>query len=119
MENVKTILDSVMSGIDGAMAAALVDYSSGMALGTAGSGINLDVAAAGNTDVVRAKLRTMESLGIQGSIEDILITLDTQYHIIYLVPGKSLFMYLVLSKDRANLAMARYRLKSLTSDLQV
>ena len=90
-----------------------------MALGTLGSGLNLDMAAAGNTEVVRAKLRTMESLGIQGSIEDILITLDTQYHIIYLVPNKSLFMYLVLSKDRANLAMARYKLKALTADLKI
>ncbi|WP_425146393.1 DUF4388 domain-containing protein [Deinococcus sp.] len=119
MENVKNILESALNTIDGAMAVALVDYSSGMALGTLGSGVNLDIAAAGNTEVVRAKLRTMESLGIQGSIEDILITLDGQYHIIYLVPNKSLFMYLVLSKDRANLAMARYKLKALTSDLRI
>ena len=119
MENVKSILESALSTIDGAMAVALVDYGSGMALGTLGSGLNLDMAAAGNTEVVRAKLRTMESLGIQGSIEDILITLDTQYHIIYLVPNKSLFMYLVLSKDRANLAMARYKLKALTADLKI
>ncbi|MFK7604361.1 roadblock/LC7 domain-containing protein [Deinococcus sp. SM5_A1] len=100
------------------MAAALVDYESGMALGTMGSGVNLDVAA-GNTEVVRTKLRTMKSLGIDGEIEDILITLQNQYHIIYMVPGQTLFLYLVLAKDKANLAMARYKLKALGKDITI
>lgn len=118
MSNVKEILDSSMS-IEGALAAALVDYSSGMALGTAGGGMNLELAAAGNTEVVRAKLRTMDSLGIKGQIEDILITLENQYHIIYVMPQLSMFLYLVLSKDRANLAMARFKLKSLASSMTI
>ncbi|MXV20844.1 DUF4388 domain-containing protein [Deinococcus xianganensis] len=116
MSNVNELLDSAMS-IDGALAAALVDYSSGMALGTAGGGMNLELAAAGNTEVVRAKLRTMDSLGIKGQIEDILITLESQYHIIYVMPQLSMFMYLVLSKDRANLAMARFKLKALAGTM--
>lgn len=119
MANVKEILDSAVRTIDGAMAAALVDYSSGMALGMVGSGVNLEMAAAGNTEVVRAKMRTMEALGIQGNIEDILITLDRQYHIIYLMPHLRLFMYLVLNKDQANLAMARYKLKALSQDIKI
>ena len=119
MANVKTTLDSLIGDIDGSMAVALVDFQSGMALGTAGSGVNLDVAAAGNTEVVRAKMRVMEALGIKGQIEDILITLETQYHLIYLVPNQSLFLYLVLAKDRANLAMARYKLKAIGGELKV
>lgn len=119
MANVKDTLDAALHNIDGAMAAALVDYSSGMALGTVGSGVNLEVAAAGNTEVVRAKLRTMSSLGIQGSIEDILITLDKQYHIIYLIPGQTLFLYLVLNRDQANLAMARFKIKGLGSEIKI
>lgn len=119
MANVKETLNSATNDIDGAMAAALVDYESGMALGTMGSGVNLDVAAAGNTEVVRAKLRTMKSLGIDGEIEDILITLQNQYHIIYMVPGQTLFLYLVLAKDKANLAMARYKLKALGKDITI
>lgn len=90
-----------------------------MALGTIGSGINLEVAAAGNTEVVRAKLRTMDALGISGQIEDILITLHDQYHIIYIVPDQPLFMYLVLQKDKSNLAMARYRLRALVKDISI
>ena len=61
--------------IDGAMCAALVDSSSGMILGQLGSGVDLEIAAAGNTEVVRAKLKTMRALGITDAIEDILITL--------------------------------------------
>lgn len=119
MANVKETLNAATSSIDGAMAAALVDYESGMALGLAGSGLDLELAAAGNTEVVRAKMRTMDMLGIKGEIEDILITLQSQYHIIYIVPDRTLFLYLVLAKDKANLAMARYKLKSLVAALNI
>ncbi|WP_030438969.1 hypothetical protein [Actinoplanes subtropicus] len=110
--------------IDGAVGAALVDHSSGMALGTVGGGKDLDltVAAAGNTDVVRAKLRAMEMLNISEKVEDILITLDTQYHVIRPLAsrsGKGLFLYLVLKKDRANLAMARHRLRTIEQTLDM
>ena len=56
------------------------------------------------------KLKTMKALGVGGSIEDILITLDSQYHIITMVKSKEgLFMYTVLDKAKSNLAMARYK----------
>jgi hypothetical protein len=121
MTNVDVILKEAV-GIDGAIAALLVDYQSGMSLGQAGDAtlMNLDVAAAGNTDVVRSKMRTMESLGLDDQIEDILITLGKAYHLIRLTekhPG--LFIYLVLDRSRANLAMARHKLGTLSAQLEI
>lgn len=119
MANINETLAELMT-LDGAIAAAVVDASSGMLLGKAGSGLNLDVAAAGNTEVVRAKLKTMKALGVTGGIEDILITLDKQYHIITLVQSKEgLFMYTVLDKAKSNLAMARYKAADAQSKLTV
>jgi hypothetical protein len=93
---------------DGAMCAALVDANSGMMLGSAGTGLDLELAAAGNTEVVRAKLKTMQILGLSDTLEDILITLGKQYHIIRPLQAKAgIFLYLVLDKAKANLAMAR------------
>ncbi|AIV32445.1 hypothetical protein LMJ38_33360 [Streptomyces sp. R1] len=124
MANLETSLKECLGSIDGATAVALVDYTSGMALGTLGGGkdFNLEVAAAGNTDVVRSKLRTMEHLGLKDEIEDILITLNTQYHMIRLLKGRGgngLFLYLVLDASRANLAMARHQLRRIEGDLEV
>ncbi len=122
--NIDTALKEAMS-IAGATGVALVDYDSGMSLGTLGGGewMNLDIAAAGNTEVVRAKLRVMKSLGLKDTIEDILITLHHQYHLIRLLaPAKgspTLFLYLVLDRDRANLALARHYLKRIENDLMV
>lgn len=106
--------------IDGAMAAALVDMGSGMALAKIGSGVNLDVAAAGNTEVLKSKLKTMASLGLKDNIEDMLITLGTQYHLIRPIPHKQgLFLYLVLDKTKGNLAMARFKLMTVEKDITV
>ncbi|GHA91246.1 hypothetical protein ACIQRS_12275 [Streptomyces termitum] len=124
MASVETSLKEAMTSIEGTVGAALVDYTSGMALGTLGGGKDLDltVAAAGNTDVVRAKIRTMEMLGINDEIEDVLITLGGQYHLIRLIRGRGgngLFLYIVLDKGRANLAMARHQLKRIESELEM
>ena len=117
--NIKNTLENLVADVEGAKAAAVVDYKSGMALGMVGSGLNLEVAAAGNTQVVRAKMKTMADLGLKGEIEDILITLEDQYHIIRPLAGHSLFMYLVLSREQANLAMARYKLASVSDVVTV
>ncbi|MFF4490574.1 hypothetical protein ACFY0F_29585 [Streptomyces sp. NPDC001544] len=124
MASVEVSLKEMMTAVEGALGAAVVDYTSGMALGTLGGDkdLNLTIAAAGNTDVIRAKVRTMEELGLKSRIEDILITLERQYHLIRLITGRSgngLFLYLVLDKERSNLAMARHQLKRVEEQLEV
>ena len=124
MANIDTALKDAMA-IDGAIGVALVDYTSGLTLGVMGGGPGMDVtiAAAGNTDVVRSKLRTLEMLGLPDGIEDILITLDSQYHLIRLLQprrqGEALFMYLALAKSRSNLGLARHQLRRIEAELEV
>jgi hypothetical protein len=115
MSNIDHALD-LAANIKGAFAVAVVDYDSGMTLGSRGGSpeFDLDVAAPGNSDVVRTKLEVMAKLGLRESIEDILITLDTQYHLIRPIHGNTeekLFFYLVLNRTQANLAMARRDLR--------
>lgn len=118
--NIKDSL-AKLNQIDGFVGAALVDSESGMLLGQEGGGnLNLEVAAAGNTEVVRAKRKTMQSLALKEQIEDILITLGKQYHLIRPLRSRStIFFYLALDRQRANLAMARIALADVEKELQV
>ena len=122
MSNIEIALKEAMT-IDGSIGVAVVDYASGMALGMLGGGAELDLntAAAGNTEVVRAKMRTLDMLNLHNEgIEDILITLNSQYHLIRPLTKKGSqghFLYLALDRKRANLALARLRLRQIEDNL--
>ena len=119
MTTIKQALDEIMT-LDGAMCTALVDSSSGMIMGQAGSGVDLEAAAAGNTEVVRAKLKTMRSLGLNDVIEDILITLGKQYHLIRpMARNEGVFIYAVLEKSKSNLALARRKILDVEKGLMI
>ena len=117
MSTVKQVLEDILT-LDGAMCAALVDSTSGMMLGSVGSGLDLEVAAAGNTEVMRSKTKVMRALGLNDVIEDILITLGKQYHILRPSSRKEgVFLYVVLDKSRSNLAMARRKVHDADKEL--
>lgn len=119
MSNIDESLQELMD-VDGAMGCCIVDYMSGMVLGMAGGGVDLELAAAGNSQVVKAKVATMQSLGIKGEIDDMLITLSSQIHIIRPTAGhEDLFIYLVLDKTKSNLALARRKVQSVEKALSV
>ncbi len=117
MPTLTDTLDDLLT-IDGALCAAIVDSDSGMMLAEAGTGLDLEVASAGNTEVMRAKLRTMRQLGLDDAIDDILVTLSSQYHIIRpLRQNADVFIYLVLDRARSNLALARLKVKGSDVDI--
>lgn len=120
VSNIRAILDQAME-IDGAIGVALADYESGMCLGTAGGreGFDLEVAAAGNSEVIRSKHKVMSALGLTDEIQDILISLGREYHIMFPRQGTSLFLYMSFDRKTANLALARHKLASLSSQLNV
>jgi predicted regulator of Ras-like GTPase activity (Roadblock/LC7/MglB family) len=117
MATIPQSLDELLT-CDGAMCCAVVDAESGMMLGSAGTGVDLEVAAAGNTEVMRAKQKVMRALGLDDVIDDILITLGKQYHLIRPSSRKEgTFVYFVLDKSKSNLALARRKMQEVDKNL--
>ncbi len=108
-----------LSQVSGYLGACLVDSKTGLMLGYDGGGtLNLEVAAAGNSEVVRAKCKAMAALGLNDAIEDVLVTLGKHYHLIRpLAHTDGLFVYLVLDKAKSNLAIGRHELSNLERQL--
>jgi len=114
MNNIEGALDKMMS-INGAIAGAIVDWDSGMTLGARTMGnFDIEMAAAGNAEVVKAKMATIKRTDLQEDIKDILITLTGQLHIVSLVEEQpELFLYVALNSAQANLALARNTMQSI------
>ncbi|MEU5420369.1 hypothetical protein [Streptomyces sp. NPDC020667] len=105
MDAVETALEKALA-IDGATGVAIVDFQQRRVLGALdrGSGLDMDKVAYGDSDVMRAKLYTLELLGYTpDSVEDILITLAGELHMIRPLPRLregGIFIYLVLDRER-------------------
>lgn len=103
------IVNALVS-IKGVNAAAIVDYGSGMMLASRCDDPNFDleVAAAGNVNVIRAKMRVMQMLDINDTIHDIQVDFSGQYHLICPCTKKdNMFVYLVAKRPAANLSIIR------------
>ena len=108
-------VQNIITDLPGLMAVAVVDATSGMALASHSNspGLNPDTAAAYNTEVVKQKQKAMAALKLNGEkIEDILISLSNQAHLIKLSDNGSKFIYLVVNSRDTNLAIAREVLRS-------
>lgn len=118
MPNYKESL-SKLDSLDGFIGACLCDAESGMVLAMEGGGmLNLEVAGASNAEVVRAKRKAAKNLNLKDDIEDILITLGKQYHLIRPLKAKpNVFFYLALDRSRSNLGMARMTLADVEREL--
>ncbi|WP_170516119.1 roadblock/LC7 domain-containing protein [uncultured Ruegeria sp.] len=112
---------SKLSEIKGLLGACLVDSDTGLTLGTeGGSKFDLDTAGAANVEVVRAKLQAIEALKLNDTIEDILITLGKQFHLVRpLDKNPNIFVYVALDKKTANLGLARLQVKAVEETLSL
>ena len=113
---------NALADINGFIGACIEDSEPGLLLGSIGGGdaFALAAAAAGNTEVVRAKLAAMATLNLDDSIEDILITLGKQFHLIRPMEATpTVFLYVALDKKAANLGMARIQVKNVEKTLTI
>ena len=121
MENEMSLNISELTEISGFIGACVVDSDTGLMLASEGGGkLDLEAAGAANTQVVKAKLQAIETLALDDAIEDILITLGMQFHLIRpLEKNPSIFIYVALEKKAANLGLARIQAKKVEQTLSI
>ncbi len=132
--NVREVLSGEVMAIDGAVAAALLEYSTGITLERVGvelgQGVvgqtsirkiapNPELLSASMCQTLRDQRQNLDRLGISDHVEDMVVTLGQQYHLLYLLPGTSLFIHMTLQKDLANLPLARHLLKIAANGLRL
>jgi CheY-like chemotaxis protein len=117
---VEAVLEDALE-IAGVVGVALVHAPSGRVLGAAGGRVSFDVelAAGAAAELVRAQARWLGALDLDDAIDDVILTLGKQYHLVRpLGAGRDDFLYLVLSRQRANLGQARQQLAKLARRLE-
>ncbi|MEM7469951.1 MAG: roadblock/LC7 domain-containing protein [Pseudomonadota bacterium] len=110
---------SNLSNISGFLGGCLVDTETGLMMASeGGEDIDLETAGAANAEVIKAKMAAMEMLELDENIDDILITLGSQFHLIRpLADMPTVFLYTALDKKAANLGMARVQVKKVEGSL--
>ena len=112
MANEKTLMDvfaRIEGDVSGVIATAVVDLESGMTLAAKSNRPEFDlaVASAYNSELVKQKMKIMRALNLKSSLEDMLLTLTDQFHLIRFLPGGTSFLYLAADRSGTNLAILR------------
>ena len=115
-------VQDIRTNVPGFIAVSVTEVKSGVSYVAASADPNLDpnLASAYNLEVVKAKMSALRILGLEDKekIEDILITLTNQIHVIDLAPNGNYFVFLVVDASKANLGITRSLLARYKKDLQ-
>jgi hypothetical protein len=112
MTSEKALLDffgKIEADVNGVIATSAVDLESGMTLAAKSNRPEFDLVAASayNSELVKQKMKIMKTLSLKSALEDMLITLSDQFHLIKLLPGGTSFLYLAADRGSTNLAILR------------
>jgi predicted regulator of Ras-like GTPase activity (Roadblock/LC7/MglB family) len=101
-------LEGFARDINGFIAASLVDIDSGMTLAVKSQRPDFDlaVASAYNSELVKQKLKIMKALNLKTVLEDMILTLGDQIHMIK-ITSPSTFLYLAVDRANSNIAIVR------------
>ncbi|MEG0850369.1 hypothetical protein ACHRVK_01800 [Flavobacterium plurextorum] len=113
-------LNEMKTNVNGFIAVSVTEIESGLSFGnlTVDPAFDPELAAAYNLEVVKAKLNAVKALNLNQDIEDILITLSNQIHVIDISPNKKFMIYLAADAQKANLGMTRAVLRKHKADLE-
>ncbi|MFD2891560.1 hypothetical protein ACFS5J_05975 [Flavobacterium chuncheonense] len=76
-----------------------------------------ELASAYNLEVVKAKLKAIDALKLNQSIDSIMITLTGQIHIIDISDDKRYFIYMAVDSTKSNLGMVKALLNKYKNDI--
>ena len=118
MADYESILEGIQKNVAGFIGATIVDLDSGMSLGSrsAKPDFDLDVASAYNSEMVKGKFKTMRALGLDAELEDMLLSLSNQLHLIKLMENNSTFIYVAANRGNTNLALLPRTVSGYVSD---
>ena len=111
--------EDIKSNLPGYIAVTVTEVSSGVCYvsNSVKKDFDPEIASAFNLEVVKAKYKAIKALGLEASIQDIIITLDSQIHIIDVSENAEYFIYLAVDSAQANLGMTRALLKKYKKDI--
>lgn len=114
-EAAEKVLSSVLSGLPELLAAAVIRIDTGQPLATYTTSreLNPDKVAGFNAEVIRQKRQALAALQQTGEVlEDILITLRTQLHLMRVLTNSQHIIYVAVDSRDTNLGIAREVLRT-------
>jgi predicted regulator of Ras-like GTPase activity (Roadblock/LC7/MglB family) len=110
-----------MLSIDGLLGCAVVDGTTGLVLARESredQPADLELSAAASAQVLRAHRLAARNMGLSEHIDEVMVSAGTRQHVLRTVTRhQDLFLLALLDKERANLALARYKLMEVEKSL--
>jgi DNA-binding response OmpR family regulator len=102
------MLERVQTDVAGFIAASLVELETGATLGALTTRQNVDLSAASTfvAELVKQQIQLMRTLAVGGALQDMLLTVDGQLHMISIITPTR-FVHLAADRDSTNLALMR------------